>query len=102
MATGQQVSLPLHHKEAVTLVAFETDGRTLVTAAGPGGISRWDVRTGKPLGPPLPVANVQSIAISLADDSLLVGAHGNFQRRDRSANSLPGDPRPGRALGARS
>ena len=63
--SGVLASPPLHHPFEVRLARFSPDSRTIVTsglkwtsAGGTNYVSRWDVATGQPLNPPVPLLAV--------------------------------------------
>ncbi len=51
LATGKQRGEALQHNGMVNQVAFDRDGRRLLTASSDGTARLWDAATGRPLGP---------------------------------------------------
>ncbi len=66
MAEGRPIGPELEHRGWVSLAAFTSDGRTLVTAAEDGTARVWDAETGSPRGEPL---NLLGRPVALALDS---------------------------------
>src|SRR5262249_30098848 len=50
-ATGQPISVPLIHQEAVITAAFSADGKTILTGSTDHAARLWDVATGIRMGP---------------------------------------------------
>jgi WD40 repeat protein/tetratricopeptide (TPR) repeat protein len=51
--TGLPISKPLEHQAAVVSVAFNPDGKTILTGSEDKTARLWDVATGQPLGQPM-------------------------------------------------
>jgi WD40 repeat protein len=92
-ATGRALSPPLLLKNGLGLLtdpfelsaAFSPDGKTLVTGGTPDGtVHRWEVTTGRPLGPPLRhMDRSQVITIACSPDGKILvtgGTDGTAQR----------------------
>jgi WD40 repeat protein len=52
-ATGQPLTPPLRHQDAVWTVAFSSDGKAVLTGSHDGTARLWSATTGKGLTPPL-------------------------------------------------
>jgi WD40 repeat protein len=63
------------HQDAVTAVAFSPDGHTFLTGSVDYTARLWDVKTGKPLGPPLQHQDkVSAVAFSSDGKTVLTGS----------------------------
>jgi len=82
-ATGQQLTPPLEHGEAVSHLAFSPDGRRLATVGT--GVRVWETATGLALGPRLHLAGAVAGVQFGADSHLLVAtAEGKIHAWDMS------------------
>jgi WD40 repeat protein len=70
----------LRHSEKVRFVAFEPDGRTLVTVTEPSILRRWDRATGKELAQPVRPTLSKGVLDLSPDGRLILTAHGQVAR----------------------
>jgi WD40 repeat protein len=72
--TGEALTPPLQHANAVSMASFSPDGRRVVTASADNTARVWDADTGKALTPPLQHAESVSSASFSPDGRRVVTA----------------------------
>ncbi|SIO59279.1 WD40 repeat [Singulisphaera sp. GP187] len=81
VATGQIQQVLQGHQGFIYCLAFSRDGRLVATGSEDDTARVWEVRTGRPVGPPLPHgASVISVAFSPDGSTLLTGCNDQTAR----------------------
>ncbi|WP_406695264.1 protein kinase [Singulisphaera sp. Ch08] len=81
VATGQTRQVLHGHQGFIYCLAFSRDGRLVATGSEDDTARVWEVKTGRPIGPPLPHgASVISVAFSPDGRTLLTGCNDQTAR----------------------
>jgi WD40 repeat protein/serine/threonine protein kinase len=74
--SAKKLPYELEHKEAINTVAFNPDGQTIL-AVGDATAQRWELATGKAVGPPMRLPYDANAAVACPDGQTIVTASRN-------------------------
>lgn len=103
VATRRDLGAPLDHEEVVSALAYNPDGKTLVTGDFRGVVRQWDATTHRPYGTPLGRADhgpdlssiIRAVAFSPDGKTLAVASKKTAQLWDTATSRRLGAPLAG-------